>query len=85
MGLCNNRAQILNHAGEVFHHVVVPVANHPKTLLFKIGGPRQIAPAFAMLPAIDLDDQFQLTAKKIADEWPDRHLPREFPAIELAP
>jgi hypothetical protein len=44
------------HPIHVGQHVVVPEAQHAKALLFQPGGSPRIA-LFAVLPAVDLDDE----------------------------
>jgi hypothetical protein len=67
------------HPVRIFHHIVVPEAQHTKTLGFQEGRPGRIAREIGrMLPAIHFDDQHVTIAQEIRDVAADRRLPAEF-------
>src|SRR5689334_12856255 len=80
------RAQnLLKHAFEIAHHVVVPETEHEIThRLQHCRALFILTSANCMLTTVELDDQFRISANKIQDEAIDWHLPLEFPCRESA-
>ena len=72
------------NAVEIFHDLVVPIAQHPPSVIFEPLRSHGIGSAVRVLAAIDLDDQRSIEADKVDDIWPQRTLPSELEPAELA-
>jgi hypothetical protein len=68
----------------IAEHFAVPEADYAIPLRFEKRGPSCIAIALGVLSSINLYDQLALATEEIADEGADRHLAREFEAIQLS-
>jgi hypothetical protein len=78
-------ANFFGHVLGIQEHVVIPESNHLVPHGRKVAGSTLIvAGTLDMLPAIDLDDQFDLGADEVGDVRTDRHLPAEAKTLDLA-
>ena len=76
----------LKHAINVSKHVVIPEAQDTIALRFEKLGALQISvDGFSVLPAINLNDQPGLMARKIDNVRAQPHLPPEMRAIDSKP
>ena len=75
-------ANDVNNAVQVAQNVIVPEAENLETFGFEEGRPLGVT-CFAMLPAIDLDDQHRLQAGEVDDVGQQAVLEAEFEPVDL--
>ena len=74
----------LQHAIQIIKNIIIPKSNDAISLFFQQGITNFIRSIFAMLPAIQLNDQLCLAAGKIAYGISDRKLSHKFGLAQLS-
>jgi hypothetical protein len=82
--LRKRHANDFEHPFDIAEHVIVPEAKHTIAVSNQPLISHDIRSVVRMLAAIDLDHQAKLTANEIHRVRPDRLLPDEFAAVDLA-